>query len=530
MDASVCDQRGVVAAGGMTSDSVPATPTGSARQGGLNTAESRHQILLNSNELPLSSDVAVVQWAIAKADGRLAWLANEISQLRDRLQQLEQEQVFLPSLRAQNCSILSPLRRMPPEVLSEIFAWTLPSAWESCKRQKPRVTDSPWILTHVSHRWRAVAILNSSLWSIVAIKYPSGTDPSVHSLAMIKTQLARAQKLKVNFSGNQMSDPGPQMEMFRYLSKHASRWEELSPVLTSYLYPMLNDLRGRVPSLCRVSIRWDCEESWAGANSIDFLGSAPSLVDVDVLNSHRYIPVSFATQQLTRYCLDAPWEIHEGLLKLAINLVEAHITVKFDISPFPQSSEVVELSSVRRLYASTPQVFHRIRVPGLEELAVFYGGHRTTVAGDLKSLVARSACTLRRVCLSGCCHTSTNMAILQSVPSIVDLRIIITKDSVARAVNAFIKYLMVLPDSTPVIPQLSSLMMIPRTCKRESRWKSEECALSHTALIFQTPPIPSPPSLADFGTLRNEGFDFVLVTNTAEANNIMNGWVCFRLY
>ncbi|KAJ7648229.1 hypothetical protein DFH06DRAFT_1423724 [Mycena polygramma] len=429
---------------------------------------------------------------------------------------------------------------MPPEVLCEIFAWTLPSVRDSCKRLKPRVTDSPWILTHVSHRWRAVAILNPSLWSIVAIKYQPGTDPSVYSLAMMETQLARAKKLKIIFSGNQMSDPGPQIEMFRYLSKHASRWEELTLLLTSELYLVLNNLRGRVPSLRRVSIRWGRKESQADAHSIDFLRSAPSLVDAQVLNEYRFIPTSLPAQQLTRYDLDAPWATHRDILKLASNLVEAHITVQFDTSPFPQSSEVIKLSSVRRLYASTPQVFHRIRVPGLEELAVFFGGHRTTVAGDLKSLVARSACTLRRLCLSGCCHTSTNMAILQSVPSIVDLRIIITKDSVGRAVNAFIEYLMVLPGSTPVIPQLSSLSLARANGASdnyfdysahfkmaESRWKSQECALSHAALIFQTPPIPSPPSLADFDILRKEGFDFVLVTAAAEANNIMNDWVCF---
>ncbi|KAJ6467992.1 hypothetical protein C8R47DRAFT_810655 [Mycena vitilis] len=269
---------------------------------------------------------------------------------------------------------------------------------------------------------------------------------------------------------------------------------------------MLNDLRGRVPSLCRVSIRWDCEESRAGANSIDFLGSAPSLVGLDLLNKHRYVPVSLPAQQLTRYRLDAPWEIHEGLLKLASNLVEADISVKSSASLWPESDVVINLSSVRRLYASTPQVFRRIRVPALEELAMNFKSHHATVAGDLKSLLARSGCNLQRLCLAGCCHAPTNIFILQNNPSIVELRIIITKEKVARAVNKFIERLMV-PGSTPVIPQLSSLSLAPtsvaatscldyaaRLKMAESRRSSQECALSHAALIFRNSPVP--PSFA----------------------------------
>ncbi|KAJ7654646.1 hypothetical protein DFH06DRAFT_1092897 [Mycena polygramma] len=534
MNPFVCDQCGVVAAGGMTRDSVPPTP-------GLSAApESRHHILLNSNETPLDSDVVLVQSAISKVDERLAWLANETSQLQDRLQQLEEERVSLTSFRAQNCAILSPLRRMPPEVLSEVFAWTLPSARDLSRRRKPRLRDSPWILTHVSRCWRTVAVLNPSLWSIVAIKYQPGTDPSVYSLAMVEAQLARAKKLKIHFSGCQTLNPVPQIELFQCLSKHASRWEELTLLLTSDLYSIVNTLRGRVPSLRIVSIRWDREESQAEAHSIDFLESAPSLVYADVFNQYRTIPVSLPAQQLTRYYLESPWEMHRDVLKLASNLVEAIISIKFVANPWSESDGIIELSSLRRLYVSTPPVLCHIRVPALENLAMCYGSHRTTVAGDLSSLVARSACSLRSLCLSESCHAATNISILQSIPSIVELRIIITNDRVIRGVNNFIERLTVLPGSTPVIPQLSSLCLARASGvsdsyfdyaahfeMAESRWKSQECTLSHAALIFRAPPIPSPASFADFDILCADGFNFVLVTDGAEARDIMKDWVCF---
>ncbi|KAJ7648235.1 hypothetical protein DFH06DRAFT_1332471 [Mycena polygramma] len=513
-------------------------PEPSDFKGGLSDFQTapgtRHHTLLNSNEAPLGPDVAIIKSTISKIDKHLAELDVEIERLQERMRELQNEWALLSHYRDRNHGVLSPVRRIPPEVLGEIFSWT---------SRKMRMKDSPWLFTHVSQYWRAVAVSHSKLWSLVAIKYQPETDPSAYPLAMVETQLARAKKLKIHFSGCQISNAGPQTEMFRYLSKHASRWEELSLVLTSDLYPILNDLRGRVPSLCRVSIRWDREESRAGADSIHFLESAPSLVDVDVLNKHRYVPVSLPSQQLTRYRLDAPWEIHEGLLKLASNLVEAGISVKSSASLWPESDVIINLASVRRLYASTPQVFRRIRVPALEELAMNFGSHRATVAGDLKSLVARSACNLRRICLAGCCHAPTNISILQNFPSAVELRIIITKDSVARAVNKFIERLIVLPGSTPVIPHLSSLSLAPTMAASdscfdyaahfkmaESRWSSQECALSHAALIFRTPPIPGPPSFTDFDILRNDGFNFVLVTNAVEAISIANNWACFTRF
>ncbi|KAJ7609311.1 hypothetical protein DFH06DRAFT_1308894 [Mycena polygramma] len=365
-------------------------PEPSDFKGGLSDFQAapgtRHHALLNSNQVPLGPDVAIFKSTISKIDEHMAELDAEIERLQEKMRELQDERALLSEYRHQNHGVLSPVRRIPPEVLGEIFSWT---------GRKMRMKDSPWLFTYVSQYWRTVAVSHSKLWSLVAIKYQPETDPSAYPLAMAETQLARAKKLKIQFSGCQTSNAGLQTEMFRYLSKHASRWEELSLVLTSDLYPILNNLRGRVPSLCRVSIKWDREESQAGADSISFLESTPALVDADVLNNHRYVPVSLPAQQLTRYCLDAPWEIHEAILKLTFNLVEARIAVKFDANPFPESGGTIELSSLRRLYVSTPQVFHRIRVPGLEELAVFFGGHRATVAGDLSSLVARSACNLR---------------------------------------------------------------------------------------------------------------------------------------
>ncbi|KAF7345503.1 ABC protein [Mycena venus] len=130
----------------------------------------RHRALLNSNEAPVDSDVAIVKLAISKNDARLASLDSEIARLRELLEQLEEERVSLLSDRTQNQAILSPLRKMPPEVLGDIFFWTLPSL-RVARATGTYITHSPWVLIHVSRRFREVAISTSSLWSLVVVIY-----------------------------------------------------------------------------------------------------------------------------------------------------------------------------------------------------------------------------------------------------------------------------------------------------------------------------------------------------------------------
>ncbi|KAJ7608988.1 hypothetical protein FB45DRAFT_670999, partial [Roridomyces roridus] len=57
---------------------------------------------------------------------------------------------------------LSPLRRMPPELLRHIFGFALPIL---ASEVDGRVTShSPWTSTHVCSRWRDIAISTPSLW------------------------------------------------------------------------------------------------------------------------------------------------------------------------------------------------------------------------------------------------------------------------------------------------------------------------------------------------------------------------------
>ncbi|KAJ7780094.1 hypothetical protein DFH07DRAFT_793748 [Mycena maculata] len=357
----------------------------------------RHSKLMHTNEPPVSPESKSIQSVVSRTGTRLTYLEAEISLLKDRLKELEDERSALSEYHAQNTVILSPLRRMPPEVLGEIFSWTVPSLAELVDREESDIECSPWVLTHVSHRWRAIALSTPSLWSLLYISFPRDYPP-----AMVKTRLERAQKLKIHFFGRQEHDPRLQIEMFKFLSEHSQRWEELSLQLTSDLVPLLDSLRDRLPLLRRLSIQWDGPESQTAVESISCFQTSVSLVDIDIYSEYRFVPTLLPMhRQVTRYDFDAPWETHYELLKSVPNLVEGRIHVYFDDEPWP-TPETIDLFYLCRLYVSDVNVLDYLRTPSLEGIALYVPGEGASdIVPHLEPFLKHSTCTLQRFCLEG---------------------------------------------------------------------------------------------------------------------------------
>ncbi|KAJ7246152.1 hypothetical protein B0H12DRAFT_768396 [Mycena haematopus] len=246
----------------------------------------RYHHLLNTNEPPQDSDLALIRPLAEKTAARLAYLEAERLRLKDQMKQLEAEHAMLSKYQSQNTTILSPLRRIPLEILAEIFSCTLPRVPEA----PPDIAESPWVLTHVSSRWRAVAVSKSSLWSQIYLNFWLEQD---YSSAMIKTQIERARRLEIRFHGSEDVESRPQIAMWRLLSKHSSIWEELFIELTSDLVPHLEALRGPLPALRRARVQWDSAASQEDVESIGCFRMAVSLsTSVPTVDIASY-PLSF---------------------------------------------------------------------------------------------------------------------------------------------------------------------------------------------------------------------------------------------
>ncbi|KAJ7173301.1 hypothetical protein C8R46DRAFT_1348018 [Mycena filopes] len=459
---------------------------------------------------------------------------EEIALLHRRVEQLTDERRSLIGLRSQNSAIVSLLRRIPAEILAEIFMWTLPLVHRLSERRRFSSMDSPWFLTHVSHRWRAVSISTSALWSVVAISYSPQLHPSgLYPLPMLETHVARAQKLKIHFYGHEASYTVPQIEVFKYLASHSPRWEELSLSLTSALVPLLGSLQDRIPSLFRLNIQWSDVTSQANVDSIDCFHRAPCLVDFTVFNEFRSIPIRLPVQQLARYQLDGPWRLHRDLLMRGLNLVELRLSIDFDDAPpWPDVKDTVPLPSLRRLYTSHYEVLDFLVAPALEEMAfMFYRGDGENIQSSFGPFVERSKCTLRRLCLDGCVEANTVTRLVKDNKSITDLAVIHENRSNAAMLDLLATLIIVPSSPEPQIaPQLESISIGCRAgCRIEatlylemvhSRWSPPYPTLKSVALL-STDSLGSAYSyMTSIPTFRKEGLNF-LVQDGEDADEVM---------
>jgi hypothetical protein len=98
---------------------------------------------LNTNEPPENPERIFTNSVISNTEIRLVWLDDEIPKLREKVKQLEYERVSLLCYVMCNKAVLALLRRMPPEVLGEIFSWTLPTIADALNAGRFDMAQSP---------------------------------------------------------------------------------------------------------------------------------------------------------------------------------------------------------------------------------------------------------------------------------------------------------------------------------------------------------------------------------------------------
>ncbi|KAJ7239589.1 hypothetical protein B0H12DRAFT_1135969 [Mycena haematopus] len=222
------------------------------------------------------------------------------------------------------------------------------------------------------------------------------------------------------------------------------------------------------------------------------------------------MPISFPTEHLTRYDINGPWAMHRAILTRAPNLAEAHICVELQDESWLDASEIIDLPALDRLAITRLEVLRYIRTPVLQELALSM--NRSSIVWELQPFLSRSSCTLR--CL--CSYPDAIIAVLTSIPSIVELRIMLTAAGFTGW-KKLINKLTVNGVRLPVAPRLSSISVGSNLsnvfdCDTyvemvKSRWKSPNCDLSRA--MFLTNFALDLDTLEDKREmLRQEGLDF----------------------
>ncbi|KAK7043475.1 hypothetical protein R3P38DRAFT_3259509 [Favolaschia claudopus] len=109
---------------------------------------------LGTNYCATGDEVLEIQHLIAEPTRKLLILEEEIAQLEKAIEKLEKDRKIYNTFVEAHKALISPIRRMPLDVLSEIFLACLPTH-RNCVMS---ASEAPVILGRICSSWRALSL------------------------------------------------------------------------------------------------------------------------------------------------------------------------------------------------------------------------------------------------------------------------------------------------------------------------------------------------------------------------------------
>ncbi|KAJ7183742.1 hypothetical protein C8R46DRAFT_1344465 [Mycena filopes] len=373
--------------------------------------------LLTSNDAPLDSEVPSIHDIISTEEDRIDALDMQIEDMEATIYELEIKQVQLVRRRndakeriRKHSTILSPIRRVPPELIFEIFAFAV--IHDNKATSETQNSTRIWHITHVCRTWRLVALSDRSLWRFITIERSSFSEA-------IEAQLVRSANLPLDicWRGHPID-----RRCIDLIISHCSRWET-------------------------VTLRFDVHHSWcltfkslsptAGASleqlkrlKISNPGSRfPSILPDSFLLAPNLREVTFDAEvdlsdapaaafvwhQLTVYRGICTVERQLNVLQVASNLQECALS--FTNRAFGRTT-IASLPRLRRLRLAESRFLRNLNTPALEELVL-----EVSDMSDITPFLHRTTCSLTNLVLMECIlvPAAELTAILQRLPSLTHL-------------------------------------------------------------------------------------------------------------
>lgn len=382
--------------------------------------------------------------AIADDEQRITAGNNDVGPLETRIQV--------------HRSLLSPIRRLPPEILSQIFE---DAAYNYYSYIRLRHWTNPHNLpmfqfTTVSYLWRQVAISTPFLWNYLNMDLDAIDDRVVR---IIDTMLQRSGnaplRLYITCERWMMSvapdyqPRRPQPErmkaiecataVMRLLLAHSERWRTVTLSIPDYLVPIIAEANCQFPRLVGVTIEANSPRRFASSCTLDLFQNAISLVSAS-LNSCTPSVIGLPLQGLRQLYLSISSEV-EDMAELHRVLTEA------------TSLDLLSLTRGHgpKLYGLGDNIVHprlntfvctqphdlsfvdSLTLPSLVDLRLQQVDMSISLIKAWTVLIHRSRCTIQTLELGNISDTTPFASLFQSLPSLEVLRLLfapLTEDAV----------------------------------------------------------------------------------------------------
>ncbi|KAE9388743.1 hypothetical protein BT96DRAFT_835814, partial [Gymnopus androsaceus JB14] len=163
-----------------------------------NLAQSPFSSVIQTNYIPSTEDLVCLEALLTESQLQLAQLESEVAHVQNLLDTLLLRRDNVKAYVEAHRALMSPMRRLPKETLSEIFIRCLPEDRYAVRS----VAEAPLLLTAVSREWRQAAIGTPALWSSLHLYLPSElSSQTVHERIIGSTLwLDRTGSLPVSIS------------------------------------------------------------------------------------------------------------------------------------------------------------------------------------------------------------------------------------------------------------------------------------------------------------------------------------------
>ncbi|KAF8129092.1 hypothetical protein K438DRAFT_1887965, partial [Mycena galopus ATCC 62051] len=246
---------------------------------------------LGTNYCPLDKEVLEIQALLGDPLSRLQSLDNRIAALQKAIDELAEERTTVKDYVDAHKALLSPIRRLPLDMLQEIFVACLPTH-RNCVMS---ATECPVLLGRICSSWRTISLSTPRLWARLHIAEPVLADR--RCLGIYEQKLAQRVEvatawlersgqcaLSISLASNNLNilvAHSSTSTMIQALIPLASRWQRISmtaistdlqslSIITHNDVPMLKTLEMNEISGPRHILQWGSFGLLRGPNLSSF--------------------------------------------------------------------------------------------------------------------------------------------------------------------------------------------------------------------------------------------------------------------
>ncbi|KII88694.1 hypothetical protein PLICRDRAFT_54522 [Plicaturopsis crispa FD-325 SS-3] len=365
--------------------------------------------LLATNDVPSAVAIPRVRQDIHDTEATLSVVESEMARLQHILTRLASEQKMLQRCLNANRGLVSSLRRLPNELLSQIFIACLPKDVATIHAVVLR-------LGSVCRLWWDIAISTPDLWTSAYIGYSTSSKS--------RAWLQRAGKMPLSLT---VKVPGiiDTSAIVDLIVSYASRWNHLDLWIKDIFSNLNTALTEGFPALRSLSLAL---YSGAVLTSTKF-PFAPQLRRVSFSNKGGFVisPPDLPWSQLTHLALCEFVESESlQILSQASNSIECDLQDLFSWSSDSNGRLCVALPCLRSLHISCQHslfFIERLTLPALEDLEFRSSIQHLAIPQGPRSFLSfllRSQCPLTRLSLNLACVDEDEL--IQSLPYLSSLR------------------------------------------------------------------------------------------------------------